>query len=176
MEELKNQPCMLCRKPAMNLSEQEMDVPYFGKVFIFSMVCSECEFKKIDIECAEEKEPCKYTVEINSLEDLKIRVVKSSDAVVEWPDFKTKIEPGINAEGYVSNVERLLDDLYKVLEMQREGEEDKPRKKKLWNIMNDVLGVKEGKKTAILIISDPTGNSAIISEKAKKEPLKTKKK
>src|SRR3989344_4407870 len=155
MDELKNQDCMLCNKPSMALSENEMDVPYFGKVFIFTMHCEECGFHKSDVESAEEKEPCKYTVQINSSDDMMIRIVKSSDATVEWPELKIKVEPGINAEGFVSNVEKLLDDVYSILKLEKDTEdEDKAKKKKLWKLMDTILDIKEGKTSTTLVISD----------------------
>ena len=107
---------------------------------------------------------------------MNIRIVKSSEAVINWTDLKIKVEPGINAEGFVSNVERLLNDIEQMLQFNKETEEDNAKKKKIWKLINDILDIKEGKKQTTLIIEDPTGNSAIISEKVKIEPLKIGKK
>jgi len=90
--------------------------------------------------------------------------------------LKIKIEPGVNAEGFVSNVERLLNDVMQTLEDNKEMEEDNSKRKKYRNLIDEVLDVKEGRKKTTLIIEDLTGNSAIISEKAVKEVLKGKRK
>ncbi|MBW3013327.1 ZPR1 zinc finger domain-containing protein [Candidatus Woesearchaeota archaeon] len=172
MEKLPGQECPACKAKTLTLLQEELDIPFFGLTFIFSMQCDSCGFKKSDIEAAELKDPCKYEVEIESKDDLNIRVVKSSQAIVKWPDFKLTIEPGINAEGFVANVEKMLNDIYKVLEFNRETEEDKAKKKKLWKLMDKVLDVKEGRDKTKLIIEDPTGNSAIISKKAEKTDLR----
>ncbi|MBW3010987.1 ZPR1 zinc finger domain-containing protein [Candidatus Woesearchaeota archaeon] len=172
MDELKGETCPMCREKTLTLREQETEVPYFGKVAIFSMDCSSCGFKKSDVEILVKKEPCRYTLEISSLDDLKIRVVKSSEATIKWPDLKITVEPGINAEGYVANIERMLDDILKVLEFNKEGEEDAAKRKKIRKMVDKVLDVKEGKDKMKLILEDPFGNSAIISDKAKKEKLK----
>lgn len=176
MAKLEKQPCPVCMEKKLTLVETSQEVPYFGKIYIMSMDCSGCGFKKSDIMCEEEKEPSKYTFEISKKNDLKVRVVKSSEATVKFPKLKITIEPGVNAEGFVSNVERLLNDILKVLEMQKEGEEEKAKKKKLRKMIDQILDIKEGKAATTLVIEDPAGNSAIISEKAKKERLKAKKK
>src|SRR3989344_1357667 len=152
MGKLENQVCMMCHEPKLTLEDSEMDIPYFGKVFLFAMHCDACGFKKSDVEAAEEKDPTRYTLEINSVDDMNIRIVKSSEAVINWTDLKIKVEPGINAEGFVSNVERLLNDIEQMLQFNKETEEDNAKKKKIWKLINDILDIKEGKKQTTLII------------------------
>jgi len=175
MAEIKNQRCPICKKKTLTIREVEEDIPYFGKTYIFSMDCSECGFKKSDIESAERKEPSKYEIEIDSKEDMKIRIIKSSQAIIKWPNLRITIEPGIDSFGSITNVEGLLDDAYHVLEFKRETESDASVRKKTWKLMDKILDIKEGKIKTRLIIEDATGNSAIISQKAKKSPLKKKK-
>ncbi|MBW2987848.1 ZPR1 zinc finger domain-containing protein, partial [Candidatus Woesearchaeota archaeon] len=127
-------------------------------------------------EAAEMKDPCKYEIEITEKDDLNIRVVKSSHATVKWPDFKITIEPGVSAQGFVANIERMLNDIQKVLEFNKETEEDKPKKKRMRKMIDKILDIKDGKEKTKLIIEDPTGNSAIISDKAVKSPFKATKK
>ncbi|MCK4669838.1 MAG: ZPR1 zinc finger domain-containing protein [Nanoarchaeota archaeon] len=172
MDELTGETCAMCHKKTLTLREHETEIPYFGKVAIFSMDCSSCGFKKADVEVLAKKEPSKYTLEIENKDDLKIRVVKSSEATVRWPDLKITIEPGVSAEGYVANIERMLDDIMKVLEFQKESEEDKAKKKKIRKMIDRILDVKDGNAKLKVIVEDPFGNSAIISDKAKKEKLK----
>ncbi len=176
MEKLEGQQCMVCHEPALTLEEIEQDVPFFGKVAIFSMHCDACEFKKSDVEALEQKDPARFTLEISSIDDLNIRIVKSSEATINWKDLKIKIESTVNSEGFVSNVERLLNDILQTLEDNKEIEEDNAKRKKYRNLIDEVLDIKEGKKKTTLIIEDMSGNSAIISEKAVKEALKGKRK
>ena len=173
METLDKQPCPMCREKTLTLMEDETEVPYFGKVFVFSMTCSNCKYHKADIEAAEQKEPCKYTLEINSEEDMKIRVVKSAIAIVKVPHLMT-IESGPAANGYVTNVEGILNRMKNALESAKEDAEDPVDKKKIKNMLKKLGKVIWGKEKAKLIIEDPSGNSAIISEKAEKSKLKVK--
>ena len=172
MDTLEGQPCPVCLKETLTLSETHTEIPHFGRIFILSMNCDECGFKKSDVECEDEKEPVRLEFEISSIEDLSTRFVKSSEAHLFFPALKIDIEPGINAEGYVANLEKTLDDLLAILNSQKEEEEDGAKRKKVRKIVDQILDVKEGKGTLTIVVEDPTGISAILSEKTKKAPLK----
>jgi len=174
METLEKQPCPMCKKSTLALIEDEKEIPYFGKVYIFSMTCSNCKYHKADIESTENKEPSRYTIEISGEEDMKIRVVKSSEATVKIPHVTT-IESGPAANGYVTNIEGLLNRVKHAIEIAKEDAEDDVDKTKAKNLLKKLLNVKWGKEKLKIIIEDPTGNSAIISDKAVKESFKVKK-
>lgn len=171
MKELKGQVCPVCHEKTLTLAEDESEVPYFGRVFIFSMNCSNCKWKKSDIEAAEEKEPCKYTLDISSEDDMKIRVVKSSQATIKLLHVMN-VEPGPASEGYVTNVEGILAKMKEAADIARDAEEEESDKKKAKNLSKKLTRIMWGQEPAKLILEDPTGNSAIISEKAVKGKLK----
>jgi len=175
MNKLENQPCPVCREKKLTLMEDELEIPFFGKTYVFSMECP-CGFKKADVESAEKKEPAKYTFEICSAKDMNVRVVKSSSATIKLPQLRITIEPGVDAQGFVANIEKILNDIYENIKDIKENEEDSKKRKKAWKLMDRILNIKEGKEKTTIVIEDPTGNSAIISEKAKKSALKGKKK
>ena len=134
------------------------------------MDCSACHYRKSDIEPAEEKEPCKYTFEISSEDDLNVKIVKSGDATVKIPHVIT-MEPGPASSGYITNVEGLIQKVKKIVEDSVEGEDDPSAKKKAKNINKKLGKVLVGRETLKIIIEDPTGHSAIISDKAVKGKL-----
>jgi zinc finger protein len=172
MAEMKDQPCPVCGKKKATLMEEEIDIPYFGKVFVFSICCSDCGFSKSDVEAAEAKEPVKITFEVNSEEDMKVRVVKSSNGLVKIPQLRMSMEPGEASDGFISNIEGLINKFEKVIEGQRDCAEDPAIKKKAKNLLKKIWKVKLGDQPLKIIIEDKTGNSAIISDKAKVEKLK----
>ena len=171
MDKLENQPCPMCKNKTLTLVEDEKEIPYFGKVYVFSMSCSNCKYHKADVEAAESKEPCKYAVEINGGEDLKIRIVKSSEATVKIPHVVT-IEPGPASSGYITNAEGIINRVKHQIETAKENEEDNDAKKKAKNLLKKLNKVLWGQEKLKIIIEDPSGNSAIISEKAVKSKLK----
>ncbi|MFC1749314.1 ZPR1 zinc finger domain-containing protein [Pseudomonadota bacterium] len=170
MEELENQPCPICGKNACTLREEEMDIPYFGKVFVFGIECNSCKFKKSDVEISERSEPAKWTFEVENDEDLNVRIIKSSEAVLKIPRI-FEMTPGPDSEGFVSNVEGVILMVKKIIESSIEGEEDKEIKKKGWTMIKKLNKVLVGREKLKIILEDPSGNSAIISEKTVKSKL-----
>ena len=169
-ETLTGQRCPICMKDTLTLMEMDRDVPYFGKVYIFSMSCSDCGYHKADTE-SEKNEPAKYTLEITSEEDMNIRVVKSSTATVKIPRIMS-IEPGPTSNGYITNIEGLLNRVKVMLEKARDDAEDNEERKKAKNMLKKVQDAMWGNDKLTVILEDPHGNSAIISEKAVKAKMK----
>ena len=169
-EKLEGQPCPMCKENTLTLLQEEIDIPYFGKTFVFSMTCNSCKYHKSDVESAEKKEPTKYSIDISSEEDMKIRIVKSSEATVKIPHLGS-ISPGPSANGYVTNIEGILSRFKEQIENMRETEEDEEQKQKCKNMLKKITRIMWGQEKVKLIIEDPSGNSAIISEKTEKSPL-----
>jgi len=170
MEKLENQPCPVCHKKSCTLEEDEQDIPYFGKVFLYSMHCSKCGFHRADVEPAETHEPTKYTLTVEDENDLNVRLIKSSEATVKIP-YIVDITPGPDSEGYVTNIEGLLNKVKERIESTLETEEDPQAKKQAWKLIKKLNKVIVGRDRLKIIIEDPSGNSAIISEKAEKKKL-----
>jgi zinc finger protein len=168
---LKGELCPFCNKKTLQLMESETDIPYFGRAYLFAMDCEnpECGYHKADVESAEEtKGPVKYTLDITSEEDMKIRIVKSSTCTIKIPHIGS-VEPGEAANGYVTNVEGLLQRMKKQIEHIRDdpgAEEDE--KKKAKNLLKKIIRIMWGQESVKLTLDDPNGNSAIISPKAVK--------
>ena len=164
--------CPFCHEKTLSLMESEIDVPFFGKTFVFSMDCSNCKYHKADVESAQEdSEPVKYSLEISSEEDMKIRIIKSSNATIKIPHIGN-IEPGEAANGYITNVEGILQRMKKQIEMLRDDSEEEEDRKKAKNMLKKLMHVMWSQEKLKMTLEDPTGNSAIVSDKAVKEKLK----
>ena len=165
---ISGQPCPMCGKKTLTLAESESEVPFFGKLFVFSMSCSNCKYRKSDVEAAEKKKPCKYSMDVKGKEDLNVRVVKSSEATVKISHVGS-IEPGPASEGYVTNIEGIIQRMKQQIETLRDSEEDNDQKKKCKKLIKKLQKVLWGQEKLKITIEDPTGNSAIISEKVMKK-------
>ena len=154
------------------MTEDAQDIPFFGKVFIFSMQCDGCGAKKSDVEAAEQREPVKITFETKSEKDMTVRVVKSSEATVRLPQLKMDVTPGVASDGYVTNVEGLLDRFKDVLEHVKNDADDDAEKEKVKMLLKKLWKIKLGDISVKIVIEDPSGNSAIISKRAVIEKLK----
>ncbi|MGM5485083.1 MAG: ZPR1 zinc finger domain-containing protein [Nanobdellota archaeon] len=169
-EILEGQKCPICGKDTLTLTQKEQEVPYFGKLLLFSMTCTSCKYHKADVEAVEKGEPSKYTLEVDSEEDLKARVIKSSEATVKIPRISS-ISPGASSNGYITNVEGILNRIKHQVETLKETEEDPAKKKKAKNMLKKLQKVMWGSEKTKIIIEDPSGNSSIISDKAEKKKL-----
>jgi len=173
MEKLTKQNCPFCNTKNMTLSEEEKDFPVYGKVFLFSMDCSNCNYHKSDVEFSEVHTPCKITITTNSEKDMKIKIIKSSNAKVKIPQFKLSMESGVDGDGFICGLEELLDKFKKIIEAERDTEnDDDPAKKNAKNLLKKIWKAKLGDIPLKIIIEDPSGNSAVISDKAIIEKLK----
>jgi zinc finger protein len=167
---LSGQDCPICGEKTLSLMESEKEIPYFGKVYIFSMNCTSCKYHKADVEAVERKDPCKFTFEVSSEQDMSVRIVKSSEATLKIP-FIITMEPGPSSNGFVTNVEGILNRVKHAIESARDAEEEDEAKKKAKNMLKKLQKVMWGQDTLKIILEDPSGNSAIISDKAVKSKL-----
>ena len=153
------------------LREEEVDIPHFGRVFVLTAECEGCGYRKADVEPAETKEPCKFTLDISSEEDMNIKIVKSGEATLKIPHI-ISVEPGPASEGYITNVEGLLERVKKMIQSAADAEDDdESAKKKAKNMIKKLNNVILGRENLKVIIEDPSGHSAIISDKAQKSKM-----
>lgn len=179
MDVLEGEQCPFCHQNTLTLTEDEVDVPFFGLCYVFSMACSNCHYSKADIEAQETREPTKHEFTVEGDEDLKVRVIRSSEGIVKIGKLGG-IDPGDGAEGFISNVEGLLNRFKKVVEAQKlspadleeASEEDVAAHEQAREIVKKLNRVLMGSDKLVISIEDPTGNSAIISEKTKITKLK----
>ncbi|NQU98951.1 ZPR1 zinc finger domain-containing protein [Candidatus Woesearchaeota archaeon] len=167
---MEGQQCPFCHEKKLVLRETERDIPFFGEVYLFSMDCDGCGYHKADVESAEDHGAVKYALEVDSEDDMKIRIVKASTATIKIPHVGS-IEPGEASNGYVTNVEGVLSRLKKQVEILRDEAEDKSDRKKAKNIVKKLTRVMWGQEKLKMTLEDPKGNSAIVSEKAVKGKL-----
>lgn len=170
---VKGELCPICGQKTLELCEADREIPYFGIIHIFSMNCEnpECNYHKSDVEGDKEERPVKLTFEITSEEDMKVRVVKSSYATIKIPHVAT-VESCATSNGYVTNIEGILNRIKKQSENLRDNADDDDERNKAKNIVKKLQKVMWGQEPCKLIIEDESGQSAIISDKTVIEPMK----
>jgi len=163
-ETIEKQQCPVCKTNNLSMTQEEVEIPFFGKTFVFSMTCSNCKYHIADVEAAEQKEPLKQTIEVSSEEDMKIRVIKSSEATVKIHHVTT-ITPGPASNGYITNIEGILKRVNHQIETLAEETEDNDEKKKARKLIKKLNRAMWGDEKLKITIEDPSGNSAIISDR-----------
>ena len=148
-----------------------LKVPYFGEIMETLVSCSKCNLRHADVMCLGEHPPMRYEFLISSDRDMSVRVVRSSTGTIKVPELGVTIEPGPASQGYVSNVEGVLNRIEEVLKLAI-AQADEPRKKRGQALIEKLQAIRQGKLKARLILMDPFGHSAIVDERAKKRKLK----
>lgn len=163
--------CPLCGASGSFFVRGRIDeVPYFGEIMETLALCERCGFRQADVMQTEKGEPSVYEFEITSEDDMKVRVVKSSTGVIKIPELSVTVRPGPASQGYVSNVEGVLNRIEEAVETAMENADDHGKeegKKRLEKIRR----IKRGEEKALLILMDPHGNSAIADPRARIRPM-----
>ena len=175
IQEIRLGDCPICGgKGTLKALQYVHDIPYFGKVMESTIICEKCGYRNADVMILEDRPPKLYSVKVEEEKDLFTRVVRSKSGTIELEEIGVKIEPGPAAEGFVTNVEGILERVRETLVMAkhfRQGEGDEEAAKKADEILQYIEEVKEGKKPLTVRIMDPLGNSALIGGKVKSRLL-----
>lgn len=160
-------PCPCCNTDIEYLYKTE-NIPYFSDILIISAICPECGYKFVDTQLLKHGEPARYIVTVDAEDDLAIRVVRSMSASIEIPEIGVRIDPGPQCQGFISNVEGVLDRIETVVKGALRWGNDVERENAA-ALLADIARVKAGTFPVTLILEDPCGNSGIIAEKTRKE-------
>lgn len=173
---VENQQCPVCALEKATFSEYEIEDAFAGPIAIFSIKCNSCGFKNSDLEFINPGQPAEYSLEVETLEDLNIRVIKSGVCEIKIPNFRISVDSSMNSEGFISNVEGVINRFKTQIEfMKSDVDLEKEKRKKLKNILKGIEQVLRGEKKVTLKMIDESGNSAIVSDKVVIKKIKVKK-
>jgi zinc finger protein len=166
-----NTDCPVCKsKNTLEMTSKTEKIPYFGEILESTLLCSECGYRHSDTICLEQKEPVRYSLNINQ-DNINARVVKSQSATLSIPELGLKVEPGPKSQGYVSNVEGVLNRFESAVATAIEWAEEENITENALKILEKIENLKSGDEVATLVIEDPFGHSLIIHEDAKHRKL-----
>jgi len=161
--------CPVCGEKSLIYRAEELDLPYFGKCLQTTIICRNCGYRHADVMMLDVNEPMFYEFLVEREEDLNVKVVRATSGTIEIPEIGAKIEPGPLSESFITTVEGVLNRIVDVL-VQIMHDTPKMRDK-----VNDILRkigyIKHGRMKAHIIVKDPLGNSAILSNRVRKRRL-----
>lgn len=156
--------CQICGAES-ELHFLPYEIPYFGDAMMFTAVCPSCGFRFTDVMILSGEKRRRHEMVISSTQDLNVRVIRSSFGSVEIPELGVSVKPR-RGESFISTVEGVLKRVEEVVKMLSRNVEGK-KKKRADAVLKQIAEIKSGKASMTLIIDDPAGNSAILSDKAK---------
>ncbi len=160
--------CPVCGSKIL-VEEYLYEMPLVGKVLIASGTCSVCGYKFSDVRLAEPKGPRRIIYRVEKPGDENAIVIRASTASIKIPELGIEITPGIAARGYITTVEGIILDVFEKTEFLCSSG-DAPRDKCLEKI-RELEEARDVKKPYTIVLEDPDGVSAILSPKARIEPL-----
>lgn len=161
-------PCPVCNADIEYLYQTD-NIPYFSDIIIIRALCDKCGYRYVDTQVLTTQAPGRQEFRIETPDDLDVRVVRSMEGTVMIPELGVRVDPGPACEGFISNTEGVLDRVAGVVEgLIACGDENERGNAE--RFLESIAAVKRGDLPVTLIIDDPSGNSAIISEKTKKLP------
>jgi zinc finger protein len=160
--------CPICNAE-ITFDWETKDIPHFGEAMVIAGVCESCGFRLSDTILLNQGEPVRYTITIEDAEDLNARVIRSTSGTIRLPELGIDVEPGPASDAYISNVEGVLQKVKGIVAFATKsardaGVEENTRRGEC--ILERIEQAMNGIGPLTIILEDPLGNSAIVSEKA----------
>ena len=159
-------PCPTCNSEIEYLYTTE-NIPYFSDILIISAICPSCGYKFVDTQMLKHGEPVRYVYRTATSDDLAVRVMRSMSASIEIPELGVRIDPGPTCQGFVSNIEGILDRIIHAIGSAIiDGDAEERERGRL--LLEKIARIKIGELPVTVILEDPLGNSAIVSDNAER--------
>ena len=140
-----------------------LKIPFFRDILLESFDCPHCYFKNNSIKAAGQiqEQGARYTLDVESLEDMQRQVIKSDSAIFKLETLGIEMPKG---EGQLSNVEGILSKIKEHLESEQPVR--KVVQPDLFNALEQIIEkldkIIKGEGFPFTIsLDDPTGNSWI---------------
>ena len=156
--------CPSCNLGDLDVTQSTVLVPHFGETIILSFKCKECGFLSTDVIAAKVRPPKKYIFEFKKTDHLNVRIVKSSKATIEIPELDFISDPGPQAKGFIGNIETIINQVESTISYLKNWTTEKTKLEKLEDIERKLKKIRSGNYNFRIIISDKTGNSAILPD------------
>ena len=153
--------CPACGNPKITVNQTTQEIPYFGPIIILTIRCDVCGFKDNSIFPLKTQEPKTFIAKVDGVEDLKIKVIRSNTGFIKIPELGVEIKPGPYSQGFISNVEGLLDRIEEVIKAKMADEKEESKAREFLLRLRDA---RDGKLPFTVVLKDPLGNSAMVSE------------
>ncbi len=168
MKAVTTSSCPICNAE-ITFDWETKDIPHFGEAMVIAGVCESCGFRLSDTILLNQGEPVRYTITIEDAEDLNARVIRSTSGTIRLPELGINVEPGPASDAYISNVEGVLQKVKGIVAFATKsardaGVEENTRRGEC--ILARIERAMEGEGPLTIVLEDPLGNSAIVSEKA----------
>lgn len=156
--------CPACDTGNLSVRSMLYSVPFFNELAMFMVHCPNCGFSHNDVFSAEQRKPSRFTLFVDDISLLNVRVVRSGSCTYRFTEWGIDVEPGPAADAFITNVEGLLFRIRSVVETAGGFAEYEAEKQRAREILNEIESALRGEFSFTLILEDPAGVSGILSD------------
>ncbi|TFG97624.1 ZPR1 zinc finger domain-containing protein [Candidatus Thorarchaeota archaeon] len=156
--------CPSCNKGKLRIQSMLYSVPFFNELAMFNIECPECGFRHSDVFSAEQRKPSRFTMHIDDVSLLNVRVVRSGSGTYRFPEWGIDVEPGPTAESFITNIEGVLYRVRLVVETARNFADLDSEKQRATEILEQMQDALTGEFPFTLVMEDPAGVSGILPD------------
>ncbi len=156
--------CPICGKGKLIVRSIIYNVPFFNELAMFNMTCPKCGFSHNDVFSAEQRKPSRFTLYVDDVSLLNVRIIRSSSGTYRFPEWGIDVEPGPAADSFITNIEGLLYRVRSIVETAANFSEIKSEKERAFEILQQMESASNGEFSFTLIMEDPAGVSGILPE------------
>lgn len=142
----------------MIVSETEYNVPNIGRILIVNRRCQKCGYRKNEIIPLNSRGHRRIYFRVERPEDYKVKVIRSPYARIIIPELGLSMDPGIDAEMFITNVEGIIYIFKNAAKRMFVLENDK-RSKQAYMLLERIF--EEQSESFTLIIDDKEGISSV---------------
>lgn len=152
----------------IEIVHHRLDIPHFPDLLLVSIACEACGYRHTDTIILGEGDPVRWTVHVTEPGDLAIRVVRSMTGTIRIPELGLAVEPGTACEGFVTNIEGVLDRFEQAVGTVLANPESDEERAAAIRMLDTLGAAREVAAPFTVVLEDPAGNSMLVSEKAEK--------
>lgn len=156
--------CPSCSKGKLRIQSMLYSVPFFNELAMFNIECPECGFRHSDVFSAEQRKPSRFTMYVDDVSLLNVRVVRSGSCTYRFPEWGIDVEPGPTAESFITNIEGILYRVRVVVETARNFADLDEEKTRATEILEEMDAALRGEFPFTLVMEDPAGVSGILPD------------
>ncbi len=155
-------PCPVCGHEPLTLRSLDLDLPFFGGALQTTLLCGACGYRHVVLLLTRRREPARITLRVERQDQLSARVARSSSGTVRIPELGASMEPGPQADAFVTNVEGVVRKFLDVVQGQEATAESARDRTRLAAVHRRIDGMIDGREPFTFILEDPTGNSDVL--------------
>ncbi|NPD89668.1 MAG: ZPR1 zinc finger domain-containing protein [Asgard group archaeon] len=155
-------PCPVCRSDNTKVTQKIVNLPHFPQLWLFNLLCNDCNYKHNDFLNLSVKEPIKYIYHAENKDDYTTKIVRAANGTLRFPQIGAIIEPGPSANGFISNIEGILRDIQQKAQHLLRDATKKEEIKRIGNYIKLLDEYIEQNHPIDIVVEDPFGNSSII--------------